>query len=94
MFVFGLFGYRAEGGQHMRAHMTTAQQLTEEASKSSKPKSFEDSVPTYYHRFQDIFSKGLFDELPKRWPWDHTIKLTPGNYIVSCKIYSLSLEKQ
>ena len=94
MFAFDLFGYQAEGGQHVRAHTTAAQQLAEEVFKSLKPKSFEDSVPACYHEFQDIFSKESFDELPERWPWDHAIELTPGNHVVSCKIYSLSPEEQ
>jgi hypothetical protein len=33
VFAFDLYGYRT-GGQHIRAHTTTSQQLAEEASKS------------------------------------------------------------
>ncbi len=41
-----------------------------------------------------MFEKETFDELPKRGPWDHTIKLIPRAKLVDCKIYPLNREEQ
>jgi len=41
-----------------------------------------------------VFEKEMFDELPKRGPWDHTIELVPGAKPVDCKIYPLNREEQ
>ncbi|KAF8550872.1 hypothetical protein OG21DRAFT_1399176, partial [Imleria badia] len=65
VFAFDFFEYRARGGQHIRAHTTTTQQLAEEATKEMATKSFEELVPPHHHKFQDIFSKESFDELPQ-----------------------------
>jgi len=71
-----------------------AQQLAEEAFKQKGVKSFEEQVPPCYHNFADIFSKESFDSLPEHCPWDHTIELTPGNHVIDCKVYNLSMEEQ
>ena len=94
IFAFDMFGYWVTGGHHLRAHTTTAQQLTEKALKPSGTKSFEETIPPNYHQFHDIFNKESFDQLPKRCPWDHAIDLTPGDHVVDCKVYNLSPEEQ
>ena len=57
-------------------------------------KSFEDLVPKEYWKFQDVFSKKLFDQLPARKPWDHVIELSPGSQPFSTKVYPMSPNKQ
>jgi transposase InsO family protein len=94
VFALDFHGYRTAGAQNMYAHTTTAQQLAEEASKQRGKVSFEDVVPPSYRDFADVFSKESFDSLPERRPWDHAIELTPGNHIVDCKVYNLSLDEQ
>ena len=94
IFAFDMFGYWVTGGHHLRAHTTTAQQLTEKALKPSGTKSFEETIPPHYHQFHDIFNKESFDQLPERRPWDHAIDLTPGDHVVDCKVYNLSPEEQ
>jgi hypothetical protein len=49
--------------------------LVEAFAKNSKPKGFEDIVPTTLHEHADIFSETTFDSLPKRCKWDHAIEL-------------------
>jgi hypothetical protein len=44
-------------------------------AKISKPKGFEDIVPTTLHRYADVFSETAFDSLPKCHKWDHAIEL-------------------
>jgi hypothetical protein len=38
----------------------------EASAKNSKPKGFEDIVPTTLHEYADIFSETAFDSLPER----------------------------
>ena len=61
------------------ATATKSQQLAEAAAKETRP--FEESVPSVYHPFRDVFSKESFDELPERRPWDHAIELKPGEVV-------------
>jgi hypothetical protein len=49
--------------------------LVEAFAKNSKPKDFEDIVPTTLHEYADIFSETTFDSLPEHHKWDHTIEL-------------------
>jgi len=94
IFALDFYGYRTADEHHIRAYTTTAQQLAEEAFKQKGVKSFEEQVPPCYHDFADIFSKESFDSLPERRPWDHAIELTPGNHVIDCKVYNLSMEEQ
>jgi hypothetical protein len=49
--------------------------LAEAVAKNSKPKGFEDIMPTALHVYEDVFSEMVFDTLPQHWKWDHTIEL-------------------
>ena len=64
------------------------------AGESKQTKTFKEIVPEAYHEYKDIFAKEMFDELSSCWPWDHTIKLLPGNHKVNCKTYNLTTAKQ
>ena len=56
--------------------------------------SFCDSIPTYLHNFEDVFSKSSFDALPTHKPWDHVIELVPDVNHVNCKVYPLAPNEQ
>ena len=64
------------------------------AGESKQTKTFKEIVPEAYHEYKDVFAKEMFDKLPPRQPWDHTIKLLPGNHKVDCKTYNLTTAKQ
>jgi hypothetical protein len=49
--------------------------LAEVFAKNSKPKGFEDTVPTSLHTYADVFSKTAFESLPECHKWDHAIEL-------------------
>jgi hypothetical protein len=57
------------------ASSTVSGCLAEAFAKNSKPKGFEDTVPTSLHTYADIFSETAFDSLPESRKWDHTIEL-------------------
>ena len=62
--------------------------------EAKQTKTFKEIVPEAYHEYKDIFTKETFDELPPHHPWDHVIKLLPGNHKVDCKTYNLIIAKQ
>jgi hypothetical protein len=65
-----------EDAKHfVRAASTVSQCLAEAFTKNSKATSFCDAVPSTLHEFEDIFSEGAFDHLPKWRKWDHAIEL-------------------
>jgi hypothetical protein len=65
--------------------------LAEVFAKNSKPKGFEDIVPTSLHAYADIFSETAFNSLPECRKLDHTIELeckpSPGFR----KVYPMTL---
>jgi hypothetical protein len=63
-------------------------------AKNSKPKGFEDIVPTALHTYADIFSKTAFDSLPERSKWDHAIELEHEPSPGFCKVYLMTLTEQ
>src|SRR3981189_977132 len=66
-----------EDDEHfVRAASTVLQHLAETFTKNSKATSFCDAVPSSLHEFEDVFSEGAFDHLPKRRKWDHAIEIT------------------
>jgi hypothetical protein len=76
------------------ASSTVSGRLAEAFAKTSKPKSFEDIVPTSLHTYADVFSETAFDSLPERRKWDHAIELecepSPGFR----KVYPMTLTEQ
>jgi hypothetical protein len=75
----------------VHALSTVFRYLAEVFAKNSKPKGFEDIVPTSLHTYANIFSEMAFDSLPERCKWDHAIELerepSPGFH----KVYPMSL---
>jgi hypothetical protein len=76
------------------ASSTVSRRLAEASAKNSKPKGFEDIVPTTLHEYADVFSETAFDSLPKCRKWDHAIELerepSPGFH----KVYPMNLTEQ
>jgi hypothetical protein len=48
--------------------------LVEVFAKNSKPKGFQDIVPTSFHTYANVFSQMAFNSLPERHKWDHAIE--------------------
>jgi hypothetical protein len=63
-------------------------------AKNSKPKGFEDIVPTSLHTYADVFSEMAFDSLPERCKWDHAIELEHEPSPGFCKVYLMTLTEQ
>jgi hypothetical protein len=78
----------------VRASSTVSRHLAEVFAKDSKPKDFEDIVPTSLHTYADVFSEMAFDSLPERHKWDHTIELEHEPSPRFCKVYPMTLTKQ
>jgi hypothetical protein len=78
----------------VRALSTVSGHLAEALAKNSKPKGFEDIVPTSLHTYADFFSEMAFDSLPECRKWDHAIELecepSPGFR----KVYPMTLTEQ
>ena len=68
--------------------------LATEANKEKQKQTFETVVPEHYHEFKDVFDKESFDELLPNWPWDHAVELLPGDHMINCKMYNLTLDEQ
>src|SRR3979490_1247666 len=84
-----------EDAEHfVRAASTVSQCLAEAFTKNSKATSFRDAVPSSLHEFEDIFSEGAFDHLPKRRKWDHAIELEREPSPGFRKVYPMSPEEQ
>ena len=41
-----------------------------------------------------MFAKESFDELPPSQLWDHAVELLPGDHVIDCKTYNLTLDEQ
>ena len=65
-----------------------------QSGKTKQTQTFKEVIPEAYHKFKDMFNKETFDELPPRRPWDHAIKLLPGDHKVDCKMYNLTSAEQ
>jgi hypothetical protein len=59
----------------VRASSTVSRCLAEAYAKNSKPKCFEETVPTSLHAYANVFSETAFDSLLERCKWDHAIEL-------------------
>jgi hypothetical protein len=65
--------------------------LVEVFAKNSKPKDFEDIVPTSLHIYADVFSETAFDSLPECRKWDHAIELEHEPSPGFRKVYLMTL---
>ena len=84
--------FRVDIESYIRTNTST--ELAIEANKGKNSKTFEAIVPDHYHEYKNIFDKENFDELPLCRPWDHAIELLPGDHVVDCKTYNLTLSEQ
>jgi hypothetical protein len=73
--VFMTMVHPVDPHHFVHASSTVSGHLTEAFAKNSKPKGFEDIVPTTLHGYADVFSETAFDSLPECRKWDHTIEL-------------------
>jgi hypothetical protein len=81
--------------QHfVHASSTVSGRLAEAFTVNSKPKGFEDIVPTSLHTYADIFSETAFDSLPERRKWDHAIELEREPSPRFRKVYPMTLMEQ
>ena len=93
-------GYEKEEEQLFRIDVesyiwaTRSTDLAAEANKEKQKQTFEAVVPEHYHKFKDVFDKESFDELPPSRPWDHVVELLPGDHVIDCKTYNLTLDEQ
>jgi hypothetical protein len=78
----------------VRASSTVSGRLAEAFAKDSKPKDFEDIVPTSSHTYADVFSEMAFDSLPERRKWDHAIELEREPSPGFRKVYPMTLTEQ
>jgi hypothetical protein len=68
--------------------------LAEEFAKNSKPKGFEDTVPTLLHAYANVFSETAFDSILEHCIWDHAIELEREPSPGFCKVYLIILTEQ
>jgi hypothetical protein len=68
--------------------------LVEVFAKNSKPKGFEDIVPTPLHIYANVFSEMAFDSLAESCKWDHVIELEREPSPGFCKDYLMTLTEQ
>jgi hypothetical protein len=92
--VFMAMVHLVDPHHFVRALSTVSGCLAETFAKNSKPKGFEDTVPTSLHTYADIFSKTAFDSLPERCKWDHTIELECKPSPRFRKVYPMTLTEQ
>jgi hypothetical protein len=76
------------------ASSTVSRRLAEVFAKNSKPKGFEDIVPTSLHTYANVFSETTFDTLPERCKWDHAIELECKPSPKFHKVYLMTLTEQ
>jgi hypothetical protein len=68
--IFMVMVHPVEPHHFVRASSTVSRCLAEVFAKNSKPKGFENIVPTSLHAYADVFSETAFDSLPERRKWD------------------------
>jgi hypothetical protein len=92
--VFMTMVYPVDPHHFVRASSTVSGRLVEAFAKNSKPKGFEDIVPTTLHEYSDVFSETAFDSLPECRKWDHAIELEGEPSPGFRKVYPMTLTEQ
>jgi hypothetical protein len=92
--VFMAMVHPVDPHHFVHASSTVSGHLVEAFSKNSKPKGFEDIVPTSLHTYADIFSETAFDSLPECRKWDHAIELEREPSPRFRKVYPMTLTEQ
>jgi hypothetical protein len=92
--VFMAMVHLVDPHHFVRALSTVSGHLAEAFAKNSKPKGFEDIVPTSLHTYADVFSETAFDTLPEHHKWDHAIELEREPSPGFRKVYPMTLTEQ
>jgi predicted aspartyl protease len=92
--VFMAMVHPVDPHHFIRASSMVSGRLVESFAKTSKPKGFEDIVPTSLHTYADVFSETAFDSLPERRKWDHAIELEREPSPGFRKVYPMTLTEQ
>jgi hypothetical protein len=92
--IFMVMVHPVDPHHFVRASSTVSGHLAEVFAKDSKPKDFEDIVPTSLHTYADIFSETAFDSLPECCKWDHAIELERKPSPGFRKVYPMTLTEQ
>jgi hypothetical protein len=71
-------------------HVHYATEFAAKDAKTTKKheRHWKDIVPKHYHKYESVFTKEGFDELPPRRPWDHAIELVPRSEAVDSRLSS------
>jgi hypothetical protein len=92
IFTFNAEGYFKECASFELLCLVQLRQSLAPDDAVKQRQKFEDSIPSEYHSYWDVFSKADFDCLPPKRPWDHAIELTKdfkpvrGSFICSLKL--------
>jgi hypothetical protein len=73
--VFMVMVHLVDPHHFVCASSMVSRHLAEAFAKNSKPKGFEDIVPTSLHSYANVFSEMAFDSLPEHRKWDHADNL-------------------
>jgi hypothetical protein len=92
--VFMTMVHPVDPHHFVHASSTVSGRLAEAFAKNSKPKGFEDIVPTTLHEYADVFSETAFNSLPERRKWDHAIELEQEPSPGFRKVYPMTLTEQ
>jgi hypothetical protein len=93
IFAFNAEGYLEECASFKLLCLVQLRQSLVPDNAVKQRQKFEDSIPSKYHSYWDVFSKAEFDHLPPNRPWDHAIELTKDFKPVCGKLYPLSKVK-
>ena len=87
-----IFGKKLDNRQIWKA--STSTQLAAKA-KPQEERTWDQIVPSQYHKWRKVFSEKEAWCLPQYQPWDISINLIGGNdHILDCKVYPLTSAEQ
>jgi hypothetical protein len=89
IFAFNAEGYLKECASFELLRLVQLRQSLAPDDAVKQRQKFEESIPSEYHSYWDVFSKAEFDHLPPKRPWDHAIELTKDFKPVRGKLYPL-----
>jgi hypothetical protein len=93
IFAFNVEGYLEKCASFKLLCLGQLRQSLAPDNAIKQRQKFEDSIPSEYHLYWDVFSKAEFDCLPPKRPWNHAIELTKDFKPVRKKLYPLSKVK-
>ena len=77
------------------AGYTLSTKLAAEVNLAKETKTFEQMVPSHYHKYRKVFSEEESHRLPEHKPWDHAIDLKPDTpETLRSKVYPMPLNEQ